>query len=246
MFQAIRKRLHLTPGTVIATFALVFALTGGAYAAKRYLITSTSQISPKVLKSLQGKTGPAGKSGMNGANGANGAAGAKGETGPAGPKGDPGSQGPQGPQGTQGPEGKQGTTGFTETLPSEKTETGMWTMTTGKYQIGIGGSQGLTAISFTIPLASSSVPSGNHIKIEPPEYEGNEPECPSTYLELESGKAAKAESGFLCVYTLANVVGAIHELEALLVGSNGFLLHGLAEESKEGLIAYGAWAVTAP
>ena len=53
MFSKIRKRFSYT--NVVLTIALVFAMSGGAYAAKKYLITSTSQISPKVLKSLQGK-----------------------------------------------------------------------------------------------------------------------------------------------------------------------------------------------
>jgi hypothetical protein len=39
MFSKIRKRL--TYANVAMTLALVFAMTGGAYAAKHYLITST-------------------------------------------------------------------------------------------------------------------------------------------------------------------------------------------------------------
>ncbi len=39
---------------IIALIALVFAVTGGALAAKRYLITSTDQISPRALKALRG------------------------------------------------------------------------------------------------------------------------------------------------------------------------------------------------
>ncbi|HEY5343386.1 MAG TPA: hypothetical protein VIJ66_06970, partial [Solirubrobacteraceae bacterium] len=75
MFSALRKRMHLSPATAIATLALVFAMTGGAYAAKHYLINSTKQISPKVLRALKGKNG------KNGLNGANGAAGAQGPAG---------------------------------------------------------------------------------------------------------------------------------------------------------------------
>lgn len=64
--------------TVVACLALFFALGGSALAASKYLITSTSQIKPSVLKSLQGKRGPAGTPG------APGAAGAAGSPGPVG------------------------------------------------------------------------------------------------------------------------------------------------------------------
>ncbi len=102
MFQAIRRRMHASPATAIASLALVLAMTGGAYAAGRYVITSTKQISPKVLKALQGKTGAAGQSGANGAQGTQGAAGPQ---GPAGPAGGAGKEGPQGPQGNTGAAG---------------------------------------------------------------------------------------------------------------------------------------------
>jgi hypothetical protein len=53
MSLSIRK--HLSYANVVATIALVFAMSGSALAAKHYLITSTNQISPKVLKKLAGK-----------------------------------------------------------------------------------------------------------------------------------------------------------------------------------------------
>jgi hypothetical protein len=37
----------------VAALALVFAMSGGAYAASRYVITSTKQISLEVLESLK-------------------------------------------------------------------------------------------------------------------------------------------------------------------------------------------------
>jgi hypothetical protein len=78
---------HLTYANVVATLALVFAMSGGALAASKYLITSTQQISPKVVKSLKGKAGKTGK------------------TGPTGPIG---LAGPQGKEGASGKEGKAG------------------------------------------------------------------------------------------------------------------------------------------
>jgi hypothetical protein len=73
---------------LLALVALFVALGGTAVAAKHYLITSTSQIKPSVLKALKGHAGPPGAAGASGA---------------AGPQGPQGSQGPQGPTGPPGP-----------------------------------------------------------------------------------------------------------------------------------------------
>jgi hypothetical protein len=86
-------RRRLSYANVTATLALVFAMSGGALAANHYLINSTKQINPKVLKKLKGSRGPTGAagapgatgpSGKNGTNGSAGANGKNGETGPAG------------------------------------------------------------------------------------------------------------------------------------------------------------------
>jgi hypothetical protein len=78
---------RLTYANVAATLALVFSMTGGALAAKHYLITSTKQISPKVISALKGKagkTGPSGPQGLPGKDGVTGKEGPKGEQGPPG------------------------------------------------------------------------------------------------------------------------------------------------------------------
>lgn len=86
MFSAIQRRISYA--NVTATLALVLAMSGTALAAKHYLITSTKQISPKVLHKLKGNRG---------ASGHNGARGLAGSAGPAGPAGPAGKEGPQGP-----------------------------------------------------------------------------------------------------------------------------------------------------
>lgn len=103
-----RLRRRLTYANVVATLALVFAMSGGAYAAGRYLITTTGQIKPTVLAQLNGRRGRQGKAGKQGAAGP---AGVKGETGPAGLKGETGSTGAKGQTGATGDTGETGPAG---------------------------------------------------------------------------------------------------------------------------------------
>jgi hypothetical protein len=86
-------RNRITYANVTATLALVFAMSGGALAAKHYLINSTSQINPKVLKKLKGATGRPGATGAPGLTGAAGAPGAPGVPGPPGTEGKQGAAG---------------------------------------------------------------------------------------------------------------------------------------------------------
>ena len=71
-------RRRLTYANVAATLALVLAMSGGALAASHYLINSTKQINPKVLKKLHGARGARGAVGPNGAVGPQGVTGATG------------------------------------------------------------------------------------------------------------------------------------------------------------------------
>lgn len=80
---------HLSYANVAATVALVVSMSGGAFAATHYLINSTKQINPGVLRTLKGQRG---KSGI---------------TGPRGPAGAQGNEGTQGVRGPEGPPGKE-------------------------------------------------------------------------------------------------------------------------------------------
>ena len=97
MLNFMGKRLSYANVTV--TVALVFAMSGGAYAASKYVITSSKQIKPSVLAQLKGK------------NGAKGANGAQGPVGPAGPQGAPGASGAKGENGAPGGPGEKGANG---------------------------------------------------------------------------------------------------------------------------------------
>lgn len=77
-------RRHITFANVASLMALVFSMAGGAMAAHHYLINSTSQINPKVLKKLrsQGEIGPVGPQGPTGLTGPRGPGGGRGEAYP--------------------------------------------------------------------------------------------------------------------------------------------------------------------
>ncbi len=246
MFSAMRRRLHLSPATVIAGLALVFAMTGGAYAAKKYLITSTKQISPKVLKSLTGKagaTGPAGAAGAAGPQGPAGAAGAKGDAGAPGAPGTPGTPGTPGAPGAKGVEGSPWTAGGT--LPEGSTETGTYLIdgrSTPKEELAQG------AISFSIPLAN---PLDEEHGIYVPVGHGAPAECENSE---HPGTAAvtnpEAAPGFLCVYAAKafNLEGARMEFQVPGAGGAADVSGTLAAQEVTGAeaLGWGTWAVTAP
>ena len=111
-----RMRRRFTFANVVAVIALLFSMSGAAIAARHYLITSTRQISPRVLRELRGRNGQRGASGQSGAAGAMGPAGAQGPAGSrgaTGAQGATGSQGVSGPQGVTGPQGATGSQGVT-------------------------------------------------------------------------------------------------------------------------------------
>jgi hypothetical protein len=267
MFSAIRRRF--TYANVAMTLALVFAMSGGAYAASKYLITSTKQISPKVLKSLQGKAGSAG------ANGAQGPAGPTGPQGPAGAKGENGTSGTSGANGVSvtssaeaagtnckaggskfvsasgttyacnGEKGAAGQTGFSEHLPAGKTETGTWAANPAE------GQEQLVGISFNIPLEAELEDSQVHV-VDLEELKGIVQRATTSCLG--TAEDPTAAPGNLCVYIGEDLgglhgnvqVGGVSKPYGLLlpgVGRSGAVLKFTNNGTPT--LAYGTWAVTA-
>jgi hypothetical protein len=192
----IRKRA--TYANVAMTLALVFAMTGGAYAAKKYLITSTKQISPSVLKALAGKTGPAGAQGPAGAPGTQGPAGtvgAKGETGAAGKDGAPGQagkEGPTGPKGATGAAGAKGTTGPAgATGPEGVCSTSNCHLPSKVTEIGVYGVPGINSIE--PGLGYSTMDEGT---AGPVQADFNIPVIPAPSFVYVAGPSTGEKAGF--------------------------------------------------
>jgi len=266
MFSQIRRRL--TYANVAMTLALVFAMSGGAYAAKRYVITSTKQISPSVLKQLKGSNGKSGPAGPTGP------AGPAGPTGPAGSVGKDGASGKDGTNGTNGESvvsaqlpvgnstcsegGSEFTVGATHThactgspwpaggtLPAGKSETGAWSIV---YQASAAGQPGSSAISFTIPLKAA--PEAHYIGTKE-ELAGEPKESPA----IKEGKCKgnpeepEAASGNLCVFAKeeANateyLVFKTIPVRFFAVGTGGTVMPVASVASGE-VLALGTWAVT--
>jgi hypothetical protein len=192
------------------TVALVFVMSGAAFAAHKYLIVSIKQIKPSVVSQLKGKAG------ANGKDGAQGAPGEKGAPGPTGEKGLPGGNGTDGKDGvsvtskalskgnancseggsefaaaenkkTYACNGSPWTAGGT--LPKGASEYGMWVAVA---SAGIGAE----GVGFNIPLASA--PSVHYIN-------ANKMELTPTGEQVSTvctGSAASptAPTSTLCVY----------------------------------------------
>jgi hypothetical protein len=241
-------RRRITYANITATLALVFAMSGGALAATHYLINSTKQISPKVLKALKGKAGPTGPIGPQGLKGEPG--GPTGATGPQGPKGETGAtgvtgltgapgkegkEGPEGPEGFEGPEGPEGK--YPTVLPAGETESGAW----GSGNTAGGKAQYRTVTSFPIPLPGGLEPS--HVVYV------------SGTSATHCGGDGLAEAGYLCVYqrfkenattpASSDIFNVDEGGKPEGVGIHGF---GITLQSEgAGLTSVsGTWAVTAP
>jgi hypothetical protein len=252
MFSKIRKRLTYT--NVGVTLALVFAMTGGAYAASKYVITSTKQIKPSVLKQLQGKAGARGAQGPQGPGGATGA------SGPQGPGGATGASGPQGAAGGTGVSvtskpltasdvacKREGGSEFTAAsgktfacngspwtaggvLPSGATETGTWEDQNRKEV-----KEPTTAlISFSVPLKEAPTP--HYIEPEEVELEKLPAGCKGTPAKPE------AEPGNLCIFASLPISYSSLE-EPLFFNPGAYLTLAGFQGNPEGASPYGTLLV---
>ena len=212
------RRRRLTYANITATLALVFAMSGGALAATHYLITSTSQISPKVLKELKAKARPTGLAD---------------EAGPQGEAGQTGETGPAGEAGSAGNEGSPWSAGGT--LPSGKTETGTWAF--------VSHAEGPVSVplSFPIPTAEALQPTlgrGPVELVEPNEEDAVDahPNCPGSVSK------PAATPGVICVYAekLEDPLSGQGP-----VRTSGVVLTFEASNSSS-RTDEGTWAVTAP
>ena len=275
MFSTLRKQLG-TAGLIVSVIALVFAMGGGAWAAKDNLGGDATASAKKKGKS---KRGPRGKRGKRGARGPQGPVGAQGPIGPAGPagadgkigvdgeEGVPGIQGPTGPAGADGatgPAGADGATGpegspWTElgTLPSGETLQGAWAV--GNYEMEKSVPMGTTVwaripISFTIPLAASL--DSTHVKViaalgTPPA------ECDDGVAPAAGVSNPEADPGYLCAYVQKYVgfaeAASFRKLVKPGSGNKGAEPSGailsIGSPAGSGLVqveGFGSWAVTAP
>ena len=232
--RAMRSRIRSWPAYAnIATLALVVATSGGTLAATHYLITSTTQISPKVLRALKGKAGSTGETGEAGPQGEAGSEGATGATGETGPAGKEGAQGKEGKPGAEGKEGSPWTAGGV--LPSGKTETGTWAFVSHAEE------SVRVPLSFSIPTNEPLQPTHGRGPVElvqPGEEDQIDahPNCPGSVAKPQ------ANPGFICVYS--------EKLEDSLTGQGPVRTSGVVlifeAKSSTPQTDEGTWAVTAP
>lgn len=223
---AIRRNL-------VAWLALFVALGGTSMAASHYIITSTKQIKPSVLKKLHGERGargPAGASGSAGSTGPIGPRGEKGEKGEAGSEGKRGERGAEGKAGVAGPQGIQGPSGGE----------GEWN---GPYSpaqtykkgaiVSEGGSSYISIVEANKAHTPSSSPSDWNLVAQKGE-KGEKGETGETGAKGEKGE--KGESGTIGGAVAYGHVLASAEVEEGAVGiTNGKVTKSKAKEAEEGV-----------
>jgi hypothetical protein len=264
-----------TAGLIVAIVALIAALGGGAYAAtdgsggKATASKAKAKKGPRGPKGATGPAGPAGPAGPKGETGAPGSNGASGANGTS-VTGTPVAAGQEGcvaggvkytsATGTNvvcnGKNGTNGQTGFTETLPTGKTETGIWGS-------GLQTPQGRHTFPITFPIPLVAAPEAVIVESD----EESAPGCPGRgggeFPASGSGESYRpatpeAEPGKLCIY-LNKFDGALaptvdvsvktpeYEEEAwsLVSGTStaGALFEVICTEECQ---ATGSWAVTGP
>lgn len=225
MFSAIRK--HITPAMVLAFVALIFAITGGAFAATG----ASSGLGPgshsaPTATATAAKAKPKAKPGPRGPAGPKGATGAAGATGPAGPTGPGGATGPAGSQGPAGANG-QGVTSAAASASECKAGGTTFTSASGpskacngeKGAPGATGPQGVIHPGETLPSGASVTGTWSTIytataagqpmtsaisfaiplKTSPETHYIKEGETPPNGCSDTSGKL-EAASGNLCVF----------------------------------------------
>jgi hypothetical protein len=280
MLERLRNQIG-TAGLIVAIVALVAALGGGAYAATGGSSDGKATASAKAKQGKPGKPGKTGPAGPAGPAGAAGPAGPKGDTGAPGANGSNGANGVgvtgvpvvAGQEGCpaggvkytsasganticNGKAGPTGPSGFGETLPAEKTATGVWSFGETLEMPSLIVYQ---PISFPIKLPEALDEDHVHVikqngeELSFPTNNANPTECEGTATD------PTATPGNLCVY-----ISADSERENIGLGPSGGINPikdpttenepGAAETGallvfsaiKESAYVGGTWAVTAP
>jgi hypothetical protein len=174
---------------IVACLALFVVSTGTSIAASHYLITSTKQIKPSVIKALKGAKGPRGATGAQGAQGLKGDTGATGAQGAQGLKGDTGATGAQGAQGLEGDTGATGAQGA-QGLEGDTGATGAQGAQGLKGDTGAAGHNGATQVAVYSAVSTLAASSTNGATAEV--------SCPAGTVATGGGAGYNASgSGYL-------------------------------------------------
>jgi hypothetical protein len=185
MFQTVRK--HLSYANVVATLAVVFAMSGGAYAVSGQGGSGSVEGMPAKASALRAQLGTPqatgakkkkaaslrGSAGPRGAAGPAGPAGAQGPAGPAGPVGAKGETGTAGTNGTNGTNGEKGISGESVTVSEIKVgEAGCSKLGGSKFAVGgkeataCNGKNGQTGFTETLPSGKTETGTWGYITKE--------------------------------------------------------------------------------